>query len=139
MVKILGADGNPVKAGEVVTFNINGVFYNRTTNASGLVKLNINLRPGNYVITATYKGCSVANNITVLTTLETKDLSMKYKDGSTFDAKVLDGQGKALANKTVTLLENLSPVTGLISVIVYVPCGKLIFNFAVPLASVERS
>ena len=101
VVKILGADGNPVKAGEVVTFNINGVFYNRTTNASGLVKLNINLRPGNYVITATYKGCSVANNITVLTTLETKDLSMKYKDGSTFDAKVLDGQGKALANKTV--------------------------------------
>ena len=101
VVKILGADGNPVKAGEVVTFNINGVFYNRTTNASGLVKLNINLRPGNYVITATYKGCSVANNITVLTTLETKDLSMKYKDGSTFNAKVLDGQGKALANKTV--------------------------------------
>ena len=101
VVKILGADGNPVKAGEVVTFNINGVFYNRTTNASGLVNLNINLRPGNYVITATYKGCSVANNITVLTTLETKDMSMKYKDGSTFDAKVLDGQGKALANKTV--------------------------------------
>ena len=101
VVKILGADGNPVKAGEVVTFNINGVFYNRTTNASGLVKLNINLRPGNYVITATYKGCSVANNITVLTTLETKDMSMKYKDGSTFNAKVLDGQGKALANKTV--------------------------------------
>ena len=26
---------------------------------------------------------------------------MKYKDGSTFNAKVLDGQGKALANKTV--------------------------------------
>ena len=101
VVKILGADGNPVKAGEVVTFNINGVFYNRTTNESGHAKLNINLPPGDYVITANYNGCSVSNNITVLTILETGDMSMKYKDGSQFKAKVLDGQGNALANQTV--------------------------------------
>jgi hypothetical protein len=101
VVKIIGADGNPVKAGEVVTFNINGVFYNRTTNESGYAKLNINLRPGDYVITATYNGCSVANNITVLTVLETDDMTMKYKDNSTFKAKVLDGQGNPLANQTV--------------------------------------
>ena len=36
-----------VGAGENVTFNINGVFYTRTTNATGHVSLNINLPEGN--------------------------------------------------------------------------------------------
>ena len=45
-VKVLDDNGNPAKANETVTFNINGVFYNRTTNSSGYVKLNINLQPG---------------------------------------------------------------------------------------------
>ena len=44
-VKLIGDDGNPVGAGESVTFNINGVFYTRTTDASGIAKLNINLPP----------------------------------------------------------------------------------------------
>jgi predicted outer membrane repeat protein len=58
-------DGKIAGAGEVVTFNINGVFYNRTTNASGVAKLNINLMPGEYVITAYYKNEAVSNKITV--------------------------------------------------------------------------
>ena len=53
-VKIIGDDGKPVGAGVEVTFNINGVFYTRTTNESGIAKLNINLQPGDYVITAEY-------------------------------------------------------------------------------------
>ena len=65
VVTVLGSDGNPVGAGENVTFNINGVFYTRTTNASGQAKLNINLNPGNYTITAQYKDCRVSNNIEV--------------------------------------------------------------------------
>ncbi len=101
VVKILDDAGNPVGAGKNVTFNINGVFYTRQTNASGEVKLNINLQPGKYVITATYNGCMVSNNITVLSTLVTKDLTMKYKDGSTFNATVLDGQGKPLPGQKV--------------------------------------
>ena len=56
VLKVLGDDGKPAAAGEVVTFNINGVFYNRTVNATGHVKMNINLNPGNYVITAEYNG-----------------------------------------------------------------------------------
>ena len=54
-VKVLGDDGNPVGAGENVTFNIKGVFYTRTTDASGIAKLNLNLQPGDYIITAEYK------------------------------------------------------------------------------------
>ena len=101
VVKILDDTGNPVGAGKNVTFNINGVFYTRQTNASGEVKLNINLQPGKYVITANYNGCMVSNSITVLPTLITKDLAMKYRDGSTFNATVLDGQGKPLAGQNV--------------------------------------
>ena len=50
VVKILNGDGTPAKANETVTFNINGVFYNRTTNETGHAKLNINLNPGEYII-----------------------------------------------------------------------------------------
>lgn len=101
VVKILDEQGNAVGAGKVVTFNINGVFYTRTTNESGHVKLNINLNPGDYVITTEYNGLKVSNNIKVLSVLETKDLVMKYKDGSTFDAKLLDSQGKSYPGQSI--------------------------------------
>ena len=100
-VKVIGDDGNPVGAGETVTFNINGVFYNRTTNASGIAKLNINLPPGDYIITAEYKNCKVSNNIKVLPVLSAKDLNKKYGTPDQFVATLLDGQGKALAGETV--------------------------------------
>ena len=105
-VKILDSQGNAVGAGENVTFNINGVFYTRTTNESGIAKLNINLEPGEYIITADYNGCTVANTIKVLPTLITKDLPMKYKDGSTFNATVLDGQGNPYPGQNVTFNVN---------------------------------
>ena len=35
-----------------VRFNINGVFYTRTTDANGVASLAINLRPGDYILTA---------------------------------------------------------------------------------------
>ena len=101
VVTILGNDGNPVGAGETVTFNINGVFYTRQTNASGQVKLNINLNAGDYIITTEYKGCMVANNIKVLPILSAEDIKMKYRDGTKFVATLVDGQGKAYAYQTV--------------------------------------
>ena len=101
-VKIIGDDGKAVGAGESVTFNINGVFYTRQTNASGIVKLNINLQPGDYIITAEYKNCRVSNNIKVLPILSAEDLSMKYMDGSQFKAKLVDGKGNPYPKQTVT-------------------------------------
>ena len=88
---------------ENVTFNVNGVFYTRSVDENGTARLNINLNPGNYtiIIFNPLTGEIKANSITVLTTLETKDLSMKYGDGSKFEAKVLDAQGMHYANQTV--------------------------------------
>lgn len=98
-VKVLNGDGTPAN-GTNVTFNINGVFYTRDV-INGTATLNINLDPGNYTITTMYGKYSVGNNITVLPTLITEDLNMKFQDGSRFTAKALDGQGNPLANQTV--------------------------------------
>ena len=100
-LRLLDDKGNPVGAGVSVQLNINGVFYTRTSDANGYVKMNINLPPGTYIITAEYKGLKASNTIKVLSVLETKDLVMKYRDGSKFEAKILDGQGKPYAGQTV--------------------------------------
>ena len=100
-VKVLGADGNPVGAGKTVTFNINGVMYKKQTNESGIAQLNINLAPGDYVITASYEGYKVSNNIKVLPVLSASDLEMKYMDGSKFKATLLDGQGRLYAEQKI--------------------------------------
>ena len=100
-VKVLGADGKAVGAGVTVRFNINGVFYERQTNASGIAKININLQAGDYIITAEYNGCMVSNNIKVLPILNATDISMKYRDGTQFKANLVDGQGKPYANQAV--------------------------------------
>lgn len=54
-----------------VNLTVNGVTYNRTPTSDGLYKLNINLNPGTYNLTAaypgntTYNGSSVTNTITI--------------------------------------------------------------------------
>ena len=101
-IGLVDGKGNPL-AGKSITMNINGVFYNRTTNESGIAKLNINLNPGVYILTAIdpITGLQMSYNITVLPKLNATDLKMTYKDGSTFNASVVNGQGKPLANAEV--------------------------------------
>ena len=53
-----------------------------------------------------FDGLDIGNKVTVLPTLVTKDLNMKYLDGSNFTAQTLDSQGKALANQTVSFNVN---------------------------------
>ena len=92
--------------GKNVTFNINGVFYTKTTDSNGVVSLAINLRPGEYIITTIYEGLDIGNNIVVLPTLVTHDINMTYMDGSKFTAQTLDGHGKPLANQNVSFNVN---------------------------------
>ena len=89
-----------------VTFNINGVFYTKTTDKNGVASLGIALRPGNYTITTMYDGLDIGNKVSVLPTLVTNDLNMKHLDGSNFTALTLDGQGKPLANQNVSFNVN---------------------------------
>ena len=49
-----------------ITFNINGMIYNRTTDSLGQAKLNINLMPGQYIITSMFEnGAIISNKITI--------------------------------------------------------------------------
>ena len=107
VAKFLDSNGKAL-ANTTVKFNINGVFYTRVTDENGTASLGIRLNPKSYVITAynPATGEERANNITVMPTLITKDLSMKYLDGSNFTALTLDGQGKPLANQNVSFNVN---------------------------------
>lgn len=99
-VKIYNKDGT-LAINKEVTFNINGVFYQKTTDSNGIARLGIALRPGNYIITTIVDGLDIGNNINVLPTLVTSDLSMKYLDGSNFTVQTLDGQGNPLAKQNI--------------------------------------
>ena len=101
-VTVLEKNGERAGSGHEVEFNINGVFYYRQSDISGKASLNINLNPGEYIITAQYEGCKVSNRIKVLSTLTAKDIEMTYKDGTKFKAYLVDGEGKALENEKVT-------------------------------------
>ena len=97
LVKIYNATSGNVR------FNINGVFYTREINESGEAKLNINLEPGEYIITSEYNGCMVSNNITVLNTLI---LNYEYNESIVYVSpliKVLDGKGNNFANQKVQI------------------------------------
>ena len=107
VAKFLDSNGKAL-ANTTVKFNINGVFYTRVTDENGTASLGIRLNPKSYVITAynPATGEERANNITVLPRLTAQDLSMKYLDGSTFNATLVDGQGKALAGVNITFNVN---------------------------------
>ena len=102
LVYVLDDAGKPL-FNQNVTFNINGVYYDRITDSNGIAKLNINLNPGNYTITAisSFNNEMHSNNIEVLPTISASDLTMSYKDGSRFCAHVLDDTGNPLTESNV--------------------------------------
>ena len=103
MAKFLDSDGKAL-ANTDVKFNINGVLYTRVTDENGIARLNIRLDPASYIITAynPVTGEQKANEVTVLPRIIAEDLSMKYLDGSTFNAALVDGQGKAISGVNIT-------------------------------------
>ncbi|WP_299524182.1 Ig-like domain repeat protein [uncultured Methanobrevibacter sp.] len=133
-IRLLNEQGKAVGEGEIVTFNINGVFYKRTTNADGVATLNINLNPGKFVITAQYRDCMVSNNIKVLPVLLANDLNMKYHDGSSFKTTLLDGQGKPYSNQQITFNVNgvmynrITDAKGIASLKINLMAGKYIIT-----------
>ena len=106
-MKALKTDRSPL-ANTALTFNINGVFYNRTTDNNGKTKLNINLKPGTYIITTEnpYDNLKVSNTIIVTPYLFTEDLTKYYKNSSRFNAKLVDSNYNPQANKEITFIIN---------------------------------
>ena len=102
--KFTDTSGNPLVNGDI-SFNINGVFYNRKTDGSGQAKLNINLNPDTYIITAIngLNNEQHSNTVEVLPILvEGHDLTKYYRNDSVYSIRVLDDVGNPLANADVT-------------------------------------
>ena len=102
---------NQTLANTTVTFYVNGVYYNRTTDSNGRAKLNINLSPGTYIITST----NTVTNETRQNIIEVRfgnsiiayNLYKYCKDDSRpFHATALDYDGNPLANVTITFEVN---------------------------------
>ena len=89
-VTLTDKDGNPLVGQDVQfiingEFIINGVTYIRTTDENGIAKLNINLNPGTYTITAIFKGTEEYGISSVNNTIIVKNPS-EEKIGSTIEA-----------------------------------------------------
>jgi hypothetical protein len=133
-VKVYDTKGKPVGKNEIVTFNVNGIFYNRTTDENGIATLNINLPQSDYIITADYKGCKISNKIKVLQVLNAEDIIMNYLDGTQFKANLVDGQGKPYKNQMVTFNINgifynrLTDSNGQAALNIRLPIGEYIIT-----------
>ena len=100
--KFLDGCGSPLVNASVI-FNINGVFYKKQTDDNGMAKLNINLRPGVYILTAIHPDALMyGSNITVLSTILANDVVKFFRNGTQYCAKFLDGCGSPLVNASVT-------------------------------------
>ena len=100
--KFLDGCGSPLVNASVM-FNINGVFYKKQTDDNGMAKLNINLRPGVYILTAMHPDALMyGSNITVLSTILANDVVKFFRNGTQYCAKFLDGCGSPLVNASVT-------------------------------------
>ncbi len=107
---LLDEIGNPA-ANAKMKININGVYYNRTTDKNGTANLNINLNPGKYVLTVEQNttGLKMAVRVTVLPTIISNDLVKYFKNASQTNVKVLDDMGNPLKNSK--LIFNINGVS----------------------------
>lgn len=89
--KFLDGCGSPLVNASVI-FNINGVLYKKQTDYEGVARLNINLFPGEYILTAIHlNGEEKANIIKVLTTISAEDISLIENKSGVFVLKTHDG------------------------------------------------
>lgn len=106
-IKVVDGQGNPV-AGREVAININGVFYYKTTDKTGVAILSINLAPKTYIATVQdlTTGLMVSSTVKVLPVIRGEDLSMTFKDGSNYEVKLVDNTGRPLVGETVIMNVN---------------------------------
>ena len=88
-----------------VKFKINSKTYTVKTNAKGVAKLAIDLKPGKYGISSINPKTSesITKTVTIKSLIETKDLTINESNVGKFNVKILDSNGKASANKKVIL------------------------------------
>ena len=90
---------------ENVSFKLNGKIYNYTTYPNGVVRLNINLSPATYLITAINPktGENKTTKITIFNKLmENRDVVNYFGAKSVYKVRAFDDNGNIAVGKTVT-------------------------------------
>lgn len=133
-VKLLDDTGNPLK-NTSVTMNINGVFYTRNTNDLGVAKLNINLGPGEYILTSIHpSGLRSSNKITVLSILEGSDLIINSDEGGVFRIVLYNNTGGVFSNQLIlfningVFYKRITDINGAAFLNIHLPKGKYLIS-----------
>ena len=86
-----------------VKVTVDGKTYTKTTNAKGVVSLDINLKPGTYKVSSfnPVTGYNLTTTFKILTTIKSANINKIYTDKRKFSATFLNSAGKALAGKNV--------------------------------------
>lgn len=102
-VRVFDDNGNPVKAGQKVTFKIDNKKYVKTTDKNGYAKLKIDSTPGLHNIYVTYKDFTISNELKVKQVLKAKTGKVNGKTKIKFKVTFL---GKNKKNKVIKVKFN---------------------------------
>ena len=120
-----------------VRFNINGIFYYRTSDEKGLASLPINLRPGDYIITTDFEGCAISNLIKVRISPTVKLVSSTIKLNAPIQfylheknsGNPITGQHYGILYFNGTTYGAYPNANGLVSFNQQLPAGNYLFYF----------
>ena len=109
---IIDLDGIPL-ANKNVIFTVNGMSYTRTTDSNGMAKLNINLDPGQYIISYKFMGDSQydSSNDKIEINVFSGNTYMLYLEDKIyrteqFGVALFDANENRLANKNIIFTVN---------------------------------
>lgn len=98
---VLSQNGQPVN-NAVINININGVNYEKTTDANGRISIPLDLNAGTYVVSAFYGNfTNTKSTVNVLPVIIGHDVVKNYKTSKKYSATFLDSNGNALKNTNV--------------------------------------
>lgn len=88
-----------------VKIKLNSKTHTVKTNAKGVAKLAIDLKPGKYsiVITNSQTSESITKTVTIKSFIETNDLTLNETQKGKFNVKIYNSYGKISPNKKVTI------------------------------------
>ena len=105
-VRVIGNDGKVVGKNEVVLMKVAGKTYTVKTDKNGYASKIFSLTPGKYTITATYKGSTVKNTLTVKKVLKAKSTTVKKSKKIKYSASLKSSKGKAISGKKIAFKIN---------------------------------
>ena len=144
--------GNPI-ANKTLSFEINGMCSNRTTDENGSASIAIDLNEGWYVVNVTFSpggffpDISNIYGIVVLPTIEASNLIKRYNDNTPYYAVFLDGQGNPLADGTnvtfningVSYIRQINGNEGQAALNINLNVGRYIITVTNPITNETRS